>query len=213
MSIAAAMIAGLRVLVTRNGGGAGRAARVACCAVTIAWVAGLGLGMYPASEALSPRRFAERVRAVVGEDDLVTACGHVSSAFRYYMERPLPQWSRELDGGRRRSFVVAQAQDEERRKRFRFATRLIQHAYPGVRSLLELDEGRTLAAARSRSPGHGGQPVEPRRPRRCHDSCDAAGWPPRSGAETSDVVAAGVARHPMRAPRTDYARAGVTSLF
>jgi 4-amino-4-deoxy-L-arabinose transferase-like glycosyltransferase len=100
----------------------------------------------PLATALSPRLFADRVNGVVLTDDDLWACGHVTWAFRYYVDRPLMQF-REHPIGDRRGFVVMPATEtEERRRAFGFATRLVQHTHSGIEFILELGEIRDTVA-------------------------------------------------------------------
>jgi hypothetical protein len=151
ISIAFATVAaGLLALASKRSASTPSHRIAILCAIALVWTSGLAaFGALPLSHALTPRGFAENVRAVVGEQDSLWACGHVPHAFRFYVGRPLHQWD-PYTPSKGREFVVTPAMDHEETRRYGFVTRLVQNAPAGspyVLALEEVDE-RILAHGR-----------------------------------------------------------------
>ena len=141
LSIAFAIMAGGLLALASKRSAPTLSHRIAIlCVIALVWTSGLAaFGALPLSQTLTPRTFAERVRAVVGEEDSLWACGHVPHAFRYYVGRPLPQWD-PYTPSEGREFVVTSAMDDEEAFSYGFITRLTQDAPPGSPYLLALEE-------------------------------------------------------------------------
>ncbi len=109
-----AMAAGLGVCGGMAAHGPARPA-AALCVVALAWAGGFtAFGTYPFARASTLRPFAEQVRLLLEEDDVLWMRGWVDYGFRYYVGHPLRPWS-----GRRgsttggREFVVGAAPEND----------------------------------------------------------------------------------------------------
>jgi 4-amino-4-deoxy-L-arabinose transferase-like glycosyltransferase len=79
----------------------------ALCFVALAWAGGLtAFGTYPIARALTLRPFAEQVRMILQEDDVLWARGWVDYGFRYYVGHPLRPWPERRGATGGREFLV-----------------------------------------------------------------------------------------------------------
>jgi 4-amino-4-deoxy-L-arabinose transferase-like glycosyltransferase len=101
--------------VCAGGGTRGSAATiVGLCLVALAWAGGLtAFGTYPIARTLTLHPFAEQVRTILQDGDVLWMRGWVDYGFRYYVRHPLRPWSqrRESTGGR--EFVVGEVPEDD----------------------------------------------------------------------------------------------------
>jgi len=135
VAILAVMALAAAGLLLMSGVGARRATGVV--AVALAWTVGLSwVGARPFGSALTPRAFAARVNAVVGDAPLC-ARGWVDFDARWYLERPLPHCKRHDPATR---FILHQTTERLPHHRHCVATRLVDDNPALTAERLQLDE-------------------------------------------------------------------------
>lgn len=158
-----------------------RLATLVC--VALLWVGGLGaLGTLPLARALTPRRFVEQVRTIVGPEDRLCALGNVDDAFRFYLGRPLLPCSGRCAEWPSRTFVVRQRSYDAGRREACLALRLVDQNPAGQR--LQLDEARPPVSPPAAGSGRAPRRCAARSARRSREARLRAGGraPPASAA-------------------------------